>query len=29
MLSVDHALESPSKYMATIYNYFCINNEYF
>ena len=29
MLSVDHAPESPSKYMTTIYHYFCIKNEYF
>ena len=24
-----HAPESPSKYMTTIYHYFCIQNEYF
>ena len=29
MLTVDHAPESPSKYMTTIYHYFCIKNEYF
>ena len=26
ILSVDHAPESPSKYMTTIYHYFCIKN---
>ena len=26
---VDHAPESPSKYMTTIYHYFCIKNKYF
>ena len=26
---MDHAPGSPSKYMATIYHYFCIKNEYF
>ena len=29
ILSVDHAPESPSKYMTTIYQYFCIKNKYF
>ena len=26
---VDHAPESPSKYMSTIYHYFSIKNKYF
>ena len=29
LLSVDHAPESLSKYMTTIYHYFCIKDEYF
>ena len=27
--SVDHAPESPSKYITIINHYFCIKNEYF
>ena len=27
--TVNHAPESPSKYMTAIYHYFCIKNEYF
>ena len=29
MLSVDHAPESTSEYMTTIYHYFHIKNKYF
>ena len=29
ILSVDHAVESSSKYMTTIYHYFCIKNDRF
>ena len=29
ILSEDYAPESPSKYMTTIYHYFCRKNKYF